>query len=108
MKKEISKSILVGVVVAAMALPATVVMVGPGIASAANRAQYQTRSMNSTGTASQIQTRQRLRDGSCLTTLDAAAGTATKSGKAYGPGDGTGNLGVRPLDGTGYGAPANR
>lgn len=31
-----------------------------------------------------------------------------KKGNTYGPGDGTGNKGDRPLDGTGYGAPANR
>jgi hypothetical protein len=31
-----------------------------------------------------------------------------QKGNTYGPGDGTGNQGVRPQDGTGYGAPANR
>jgi hypothetical protein len=36
------------------------------------------------------------------------SGTAQKKGNTYGPGDGTGNQGVRPQDGTGYGAPANR
>jgi hypothetical protein len=36
------------------------------------------------------------------------SGTSQKKGKTYGPGDGTGNQGVRPQDGTGYGAPANR
>jgi hypothetical protein len=30
-----------------------------------------------------------------------------KKGKGYGPGDGTGNFGKRPLDGTGYGAKYN-
>jgi|GEM_PF-5233131 hypothetical protein len=28
--------------------------------------------------------------------------------KGFGPGDGTGNQGERPMDGTGYGAPSNR
>jgi hypothetical protein len=36
------------------------------------------------------------------------SGTSQKKGNTYGPGDGTGNQGVRPQDGTGYGAPANR
>jgi hypothetical protein len=36
------------------------------------------------------------------------SGTTQKKGNTYGPGDGTGNTGVRPQDGTGYGAPANR
>lgn len=36
------------------------------------------------------------------------SGDAQKKGKTYGPGDGTGNKGDRPQDGTGYGAPANR
>lgn len=36
------------------------------------------------------------------------SGAAQKKGKTYGPGDGTGNKGDRPQDGTGYGAPANR
>jgi hypothetical protein len=32
----------------------------------------------------------------------------TKKGHAYGPGDGTGNDGIGPRDGTGYGAPIQR
>ncbi len=35
-------------------------------------------------------------------------GTAQKRGNTYGPGDGTGNQGIGPQDGMGYGAPANR
>lgn len=31
----------------------------------------------------------------------------SKKGKGYGPGDGTGNFGIRPKDGTGYGAKYN-
>jgi hypothetical protein len=31
-----------------------------------------------------------------------------KNGKGYGPKDGTGNKGARPLDGTGYGAKNNQ
>ena len=36
------------------------------------------------------------------------SGTSQQKGNTYGPGDGTGNQGVRPQDGTGYGAPANQ
>jgi len=63
--------------------------------------QNQTRSTN------QIQKQQRLRDGSC-TQSGTSQGAKSKSGYAYGPGDGTGNQGVGPKNGTGYGAPANR
>lgn len=35
-------------------------------------------------------------------------GSGAKKGKTYGPGDGTGNLGYPPKDGTGYGSPSNR
>lgn len=63
--------------------------------------QKQTRSMN------QIQKQQRLRDGSCTQT-GTQKGTQAKKGNAYGPGDNSGNQGVGPKDGTGYGAPTNR
>ena len=56
----------------------------------------------------QIKTQQRLRDGSCLDPVKANSGTMLKKGNTYGPGDGTGNLGVGPKDGTGYGAPSQR
>jgi hypothetical protein len=61
------------------------------------------------GTTLQTQTRtqDRLRDGSCATSTNTQAGTVSKSGNTYGPGDGTGNA-VRPQDGTGYGAPSRR
>jgi hypothetical protein len=52
----------------------------------------------------QVQSRQRLRDGSCV---NQGIGTPLKKGNTYGPGDGTGT-GVPVKDGTGYGAPANR
>ena len=57
-----------------------------------------------------VRLQQRLRDGSC--TNQGAAGTPSgamqKKGNTYGPGDGTGNAGVGPKDGTGYGAPGQR
>lgn len=54
------------------------------------------------------QSQQRLRNGSCTNPAGPQAGSRMKRGKAYGPGDGFGNQGVGPKDGTGYGAPANR
>lgn len=56
----------------------------------------------------QNRVRERLRDGSCIQNTQVKAGAVQKKGNTYGPGDGTGNAGVRPQDGTGYGAPANR
>jgi hypothetical protein len=62
------------------------------------------------GGTSQTQrgTQDRLRDGSCTTSTTTQAGTGTRAGKVYGPGDGTGNMGTGPKDGTGYGAPSSR
>jgi hypothetical protein len=51
--------------------------------------------------------RMRLRDGSCLNSTT-QAGPGLRKGRGYGPGNGTGNAGVRPKDGTGYGAPSQR
>ena len=52
----------------------------------------------------QIRDQQRLRDGSCANVDQAGYKKAKKKGNTYGPGDGTGNSGVGPQDGTGYGA----
>jgi hypothetical protein len=56
-----------------------------------------------TSSSTQTPVRQRLRDGSCLNKDAAAATNKAKRGNAYGPGDGTGNDGTGPKDGTGYG-----
>ena len=56
----------------------------------------------------QVNNRARLRDGSCLYANQIGAGSAQKRGNTYGPGDGTGNAGNPPKDGTGYGAPSKR
>jgi hypothetical protein len=61
-----------------------------------------------TGTVSRSQDRLRLRDGSCTSQTATASGKLQKKGNTYGPGDGTGNAGVGPQDGTGYGAPSQR
>jgi hypothetical protein len=63
---------------------------------------------NKTAATQQLQGCQQLRDGSCLKSGTSGAGTAQQKGKNYGPGDGTGNQGDRPQDGTGYGATANK
>jgi hypothetical protein len=63
-------------------------------------ARSQTRSMT------QKQTKQQLKAGAGTQT--GTMGTKRLAGKTYGPGDGTGNQGVGPKEGTGYGAPANR
>jgi len=56
----------------------------------------------------QVNNRARLRDGSCLYANQIGAGSAQKRGNTYGPGDGTGNAGNPPKDGTGYGAPSKK
>ena len=80
--------------ITALALIASLALAVPGLAAGGK------------GQAAQTQTR-RLRDGSC-TQSGTPQGTKTKKGNAYGPGDGSGNQGVGPKDGTGYGAPTNR
>jgi hypothetical protein len=51
---------------------------------------------------------QHLRDGSCLNTDGSRIYSMNKRGNRFGPGDGSGNSGVGPKDGTGYGAPSQR
>ena len=55
-------------------------------------------------TGAQDRDRLRLRDGSCLNANTPQAGSRFKRGNAYGPGDGRGNAGNGPKDGSGYGA----
>jgi hypothetical protein len=92
--------ILAGALIAATTLPVAVSARQGG--GKMNRVATQVQS------GDQIRTQQRLRDGSCLTGTASQSGAMTRSGKTYGPGDGTGNQGVGPKDGTGYGAPGNR
>ena len=72
--------------------------------------QFRTQSSLQTGNQSSLQTRDqsRLRDGSCLNSSQQSTAQAQKKGNTYGPGDGSGNSGVGPQDGTGYGAPSSR
>ncbi len=103
MKTKILTITLAGAFLLATAIPAVTEARG-GVGNAGGRVlQTQTKTIN------QDRVRDRLRDGSCLQSASQTkAGEAQKKGNTYGPGDGTGNAGDRPLDGTGYGAPANR
>jgi len=95
MKSKLMVTLAVGALMITTALPLNA-QAGRGNGSMGG-AQLQTR----TQTASQ----QRLRDGSCTNPAGPQAGFGLKKGQTHGPGDGTGNGGVGPKDGTGYGAP---
>jgi hypothetical protein len=99
MKKRIGTVILTGALVAAMALPVTATSVFAGRGGGKGQ---------SLQTHTRTRDQHRLRDGSCLDPAKEGAGTMRKKGNTYGPGDGTGNMGDRPMDGTGYGAPSQR
>lgn len=87
--------------IAAVALIGSLVLTVPAFAAGKGQpVQTQTRGMN------QIQKQQQSKAGSGTQT--GTVGAKTQAGKTYGPGDGTGNQGVGPKDGTGYGAPGNR
>lgn len=103
MKTKLGAAILTGAFLVTSAI--TVMAAGPAgrgsMRGTALRTGSQAQTMNG------VQTRQRLRDGSCLDASKAGAASGTmKRGNTYGPGDGTGPL--LPKDGTGFGAPANR
>ena len=102
MSKKILTWAMAGILMAAILLPAA------ATARQGARMNGQTQQLRTQANL-QVRDQQRLRDGSCI--LNASQkGTlnAQKKGSTYGPGDGTGNQGVGPKDGTGYGAPANR
>jgi hypothetical protein len=102
MKKKLGAVILSGALVVAMAMPVTA-LAGQGKGKGGGKAlQNQTRS------AEQNRFQHRLRSGSSQDSSLRQSGAMEKKGNAYGPGDGTGNKGDRPQDGTGYGAPWNR
>jgi hypothetical protein len=88
-----------GIVVAT--LIASLALTGPALASGGKgqAAQKQTRST--------VQKQQRHQYGSG-TQSRIQQDTQAKKGNTYGPGNGTGNQGSGPKDGTGYGAPINR
>jgi len=80
---------------AAVALIGSLALAVPAFAAGgkSQAAQKQTRSMT------QTQTKQQNKAGSGTQT--GTMGAKTQAGKTYGPGDGTGNQGVGPKDGTG-------
>ena len=100
MKKRISNCMLAGALVLIMALPVTVFGAQGNGKMKRQAAQTQTRTMD--------RDQMRLRDGSCKDQVTTSSGVTSKSGNTYGPGDGTGNMGIGPKDGTGYGAPSQR
>ncbi|MBI5016021.1 MAG: hypothetical protein HZB55_11120 [Deltaproteobacteria bacterium] len=105
MNVKLGAAVFAGVFAVAAALPLSA-LAGRGRGPAA---QTSTQTQATTQTRDGIQTRQRLRDGSCNPDCpNAAAGQQMKRGNTYGPGDGTGNGGTGPQDGTGYGAPSQR
>jgi len=94
MRKKIGVLILTGAF-ALTALPLA------ALAAQGGRMSGQTQQLK---TQQQIKSQQRLRDGSCVDPAKASSGSMQKKGNTYGPGDGTGNAGIGPKDGTGYGA----
>jgi hypothetical protein len=100
MDKKILTVVLAGMVFTMALLPA--------ISNAGNGKMGGQGLHTQTNSATRIQDRQQLKDGSCLTPGASSTGAAQQKGKTYGPGDGTGNQGTGPKDGTGNGAPANR
>jgi hypothetical protein len=100
--KKFSILVVAGVLTVVTALPVS------GLAGQGSGKMKRNAGQIQTGTTSRGQDRLRLRDGSCISQTATASGKTQKNGNAYGPGDGTGNSGVGPQDGTGYGAPSKR
>jgi hypothetical protein len=104
MKRRIGLGLMVAGLAMTLVVPAVVTAAGPRGGGGAGGAgiHTQTRSMD------QIRTQQGPQGGQSFGSQGSPAGNANRGGNAYGPGDGTGNMGVGPKDGTGYGSPANR
>jgi len=97
--KKLITLILSGTFLAATAIPMS------SLAGRGGRMSGQTQQIRNQS-QQQIRDQQRPRDGSY--TDPAQKGSGAKRGNTYGPGDGTGNAGIGPKDGTGYGAPSSR
>jgi hypothetical protein len=102
MKTKLLTIILAAAFLFVTVMPAITEARGGGGKTSGQSLQTQTKSMD------QNRVRDRLRDGSCTKDTQVKSGALQKKGNTYGPGDGTGNAGISPKDGTGYGAPANR
>jgi hypothetical protein len=94
MKRSMVTAILIGGFVAMIALPAAS-LAGQGY----GRMKGDAKTEEQDGARKQL----RLRDGYCGNAAMGNAGAMKKKGNTYGPGDGTGNRGVCPRDGTGNG-----
>jgi hypothetical protein len=100
MKRVIKATLMAGIISGMVMSVVPVFAAGPQSGRNAQPAWRQ----NCIRTQTQVYNRARLRDGSCLYANQIGAGSAQKRGNTYGPGDGTGNAGSGPKDGTGYGA----
>lgn len=123
MKTAIGATVMAMAALAALTIPWTVLAGGGGAGRGGGTCWMGRESIrNQTRMENRFQTRDgeqlRMRDGTGEQYRDRirkesgtgsavkAAGEKAKKGNAYGPGDGTGPY--LPMDGTGYGAPANR
>jgi hypothetical protein len=95
MKRSLVIAILVGGFMAMLAFPP---------ASLAGKGYGRMKKDTTTEEQSGVRQQRRLRDGSCGKASTGKAGAMKRQGKTYGPGDGTGNRGMRPQDGIGNGA----
>lgn len=110
MKCRVGAAILAAAFLAAAALPAEALagrsgrggMGGPAAGNPAGGSPMQ--QMERIRTQDHL----RLQNGFGAHAAEGPAGTMERRGNTYGPGDGTGNGGERPTDGTGYGAPSQR
>src|SRR4030042_1937431 len=103
MKRKLGAAILAGAFLTAASLPIDA-LAGPGGGGRMSGATNQVRGVERIRTWDRL----RLHDGFRIDPARESAGTMEKRGHTYGPGDGTGTLGARPTDGSGYGAPHGR
>ena len=102
MKTKVKAAILAGAFLVTTAVPMTALARrGGGKGGQAIQKQTQT---DQVGRGQRL----RLRDGSCQDAAKTRSGAMNKKGNTYGSGDGTGNAGGGPKDGTGYGAPSDK
>jgi hypothetical protein len=96
------KGVMVGTMCAMLMLP-SVVLAGQGRGAGKGPAfQGQSRSME------QVREQRRLENRNQVVEPGTKSVNGVRKGHSYGPGDGTGNDGIGPKDGTGYGAPTQR
>lgn len=102
MKQRVIKGVMIGTMCGMLMLP-SIVLAGHGRGAGKGPAfQNQPRNME------QIREQKRLEHRYQAVEPGAQSVTGARKGHAFGPGDGTGNAGIGPKDGTGYGAPSQR